>query len=167
MSTTTYGQGQIQRVNDRYQAKLTRLVDHGPQTVWAMLTQPDKLPLWLAPGTIELRPGGRVRIDFPESGSSIDSQVTAIDAPWLIEYDWGSPGEPQRRLRWTLEPVDGQIQLSLTLSLPGDDDIAKSCAGWDAHLEMLLAAMEGVPVSFPFTCFQNARQIYRERAVVA
>jgi hypothetical protein len=51
----------------------------------------------------------------------------------------------------------------LTLRIPDNEDIARTCAGWDAHLEMLAAAMEGVPIKFPFERFKAAREAYRAR----
>jgi hypothetical protein len=49
----------------------------------------------------------------------------------------------------------------LTLRIPEDEDIARSCAGWEAHLMMLLAAIEGVPIKFPFERFQATREAYK------
>ena len=53
----------------------------------------------------------------------------------------------------------------LTLRIPDGEDIARSCAGWEAHLQMLLAAIEGVPIKFPFDRFKATRESYK--AVVA
>jgi hypothetical protein len=50
--------------------------------------------------------------------------------------------------------------LILELRTPDDEDIARSCAGWEAHLMMLLAAIEGVPIKFPFERFQATRADY-------
>ncbi|WP_281059049.1 hypothetical protein [Mesorhizobium sp. M2C.T.Ca.TU.002.02.1.1] len=43
-----------------------------------MLTEPPQFVRWLAPGSIELRKGGRVHIDFGDSGVVIDSTVLAL-----------------------------------------------------------------------------------------
>jgi hypothetical protein len=40
------------------------------------------------------------------------------------------------------------------------DDPARALAGWDAHLEMLAAALEGVPIKFPFQHFQAVRAVH-------
>ena len=32
-------------------------------------------------------------------------------------------------------------RLTLTLRLPAEEDMARSCAGWATHLEMLIAAL--------------------------
>ena len=64
-----------------------------------------------------------------------------------------------------LGATEGGIQLVLTLRLPSGEDIAKACAGFDAHLEMLAAALEGVPIRFPVDFFLTlARLISNYRA---
>lgn len=52
--------------------------------------------------------------------------------------------------------------LTLILSLPAAEDAARSCAGWEAHLEMLEAALEGVPIKFPFERFKASRETYNQ-----
>ena len=55
----------------------------------------------------------------------------------------------------------------LTLTLPASEDVARSCAGWEAHLEMLAAALEGVPIKFPFESFKAAREAYKAQLGLA
>lgn len=153
--------GSIERKADAFEVYLERAIEHPPESVWRMLTEPDALPRWLAPGSLELFPGGAVHIDFPESGATIDSRIRALDPPRLLEYSWSSGDEPERPLRWQLVSTGDGTRLALTLRLPGDEDAAKSAAGWDAHLEMLLAALEGVPIRFPVDHFLEARARYR------
>lgn len=154
--------GTIRRLDDAYEAQLVRHLTHDQLAVWTMLTHPGKLVEWLAPGTIELRMGGAARLDFVDSGTVIDSAVSAVEAPRLIEYSWSSPGEPLRPVRFETETAKGGTRLTLTLRVPAGEDIARSCAGWEAHLEMLLAALEGVPIKFPFERFKATRARYGE-----
>jgi uncharacterized protein YndB with AHSA1/START domain len=155
--------GTIRRLDGQYEARLERVLEHDQARVWAMLTESAHLADWLAPGTIELRMGGAARLNFVDSGTVIDSIVTAIDPPRLIEYSWSGPGEPLRPVRWETEPVGGGTRLSLTMRMPDDEDVARNCAGWEAHLLMLIAAIEGVPIKFPFQRFQETRAAYRDR----
>lgn len=131
-------------------------------SVWAALTAPELLPQWLAPGRIELRLDGSVRLDFADSGIVIDSTVTALEPRRLLEYSWSGPGEPLRPVRWELRPRGDEADLKLTLSLPPEDDAGRSAAGWAAHLEMLACALAGVPIKFPFEAFKATREAYRE-----
>lgn len=152
--------GRIQRTENGLEGRLERQLDHPPAAVWELLTQPGGIGKWLAPGTIELRKGGRVHIDFGDSGVVIDSEVLEFEAERLLAYSWSSGDEPARPLRWELSPTEGGTKLVLTVQLPAGEDIAKACAGYDAHLEMLAAALEGVPIKFPFALYQKARQGY-------
>jgi uncharacterized protein YndB with AHSA1/START domain len=153
--------GTIRRADGTFEARLERVLTHDQATVWAMLTEPEELPKWLAPGEIELRAGGRAKLDFADSGTVIDSSVTAIEAPCLLEYSWSGPGEPERPVRWETAADGTGTRLVLTLRLPESEDVARACAGWEAHLQMLLAALEGVPIKFPFERFKETREGYK------
>lgn len=156
--------GLITRHSSTVEVTLIRHLDHSAGTVWALLTDSARLPEWLAPGEIELRVGGRARLDFVDSGTVIDSTVTAYEPEALLEYSWSGPGEPRRPVRWSLDIEGPQAcRLTLTLTTPSDEDVGRGAAGWEAHLEMLAAALEGVPIKFPFERFKAARDAYRAR----
>jgi uncharacterized protein YndB with AHSA1/START domain len=163
MTTGNEELGTLRRVDGRLEGRLERFIEHEPQAVWRMLTEPAKLAEWLAPGTIELRFGGAAKLNFTDSGTVIDSTVTALDPPRLLEYSWSSPGEPARPVRWQTEAVEGGTRLTLIVAVPQNEDIARACAGWEAHLMMLLAAIEGVPMKFPFERFKMTREAYKAR----
>ena len=162
MTDTNEALGALSRVDGLLRARLERFIEHDQQAVWAMLTVPERLAEWLAPGTIELRLGGAAKLNFADSGTVIDSTVSAIDAPHLIEYSWSSSGEPERPVRWETQAANGGTRLILTVSVPQNEDIARACAGWEAHLMMFLAAIEGVPIKFPFERFKSTREAYKE-----
>ncbi|WP_374574497.1 SRPBCC family protein [Phenylobacterium sp.] len=143
------------------EGRLTRVFDHSPAKVWTALTDPARIVEWLAPGEIADRVGGPAKLNFVDSGIVIDSQVTAYETPRLLEYSWSGPGEPLRPLRWEVEPEGDGSRLTLTLRVPEGEDAARSCAGWEAHLEMLAAALEGVPIKFPFERFKTTREAYK------
>jgi uncharacterized protein YndB with AHSA1/START domain len=126
-----------------------------------MLTDPAKLPEWLAPGHIEPRVGGAARLDFAESGTVIDSQVSAYEEGARVEYSWSAPGEPERPVRWDVTPERTGTRLDLTLTIPAGEDPGRACAGWEAHLEMLRSALQGTPIKFPLETFKAAREAYR------
>jgi hypothetical protein len=65
-------------------------------------------------------------------------------------------------LRWETEAIENGTRLALTLRSPADEDIARFCAGWEAHLMMLMAAIEGIPIKFPFDRFTSTREAYRQ-----
>lgn len=149
------------RQGEAIQAQLRLILDNHVEEVWAALTEAARLPQWLAPGHIDLVPGGAVRLDFADSGIVIDSAVTAIEPQRLLEYSWSGPGEPARPVRWALEPIGPTTDLTLTLTVPAAEDAGRAAAGWAAHLDMLAAALAGVPIKFPFELFKAARDAYR------
>lgn len=161
MSDEEFQPGTIRRLEGGYEGRLEHRYAHEPAAVWAMLTEPQHLAKWLAPGTIELRQGGAVRIDFADSGIVIDSVVTAFEPLRVLEYSWSSGAQPQRPMRWELSGESGGTRLQLTVRLPGDEDAAKACAGFEGHLAMLAAALEDVPVRFPLDLYLAARKHYQ------
>lgn len=161
MSDDDFKPGTIRRLGPGFEGRLERRYDQGLAAVWAMLTEPARLAQWLAPGTIELQQGGAVRIDFADSGIVIDSTVTALELQRVLEYSWSSGAQPARPIRWELTEDAGGTRLTLTVRLPGDEDAAKACAGFDGHLDMLAAALEGVPVRFPLDLYLRARKHYQ------
>jgi uncharacterized protein YndB with AHSA1/START domain len=131
--------------------------------VWAALTEPARMVDWLAPGEIDPRPGGAVRLKFVDSGIVIDSTVSEVTTWKVLEYSWSRPGEPMRPIRFEMEPVGAAVGLKLTVGVPEAEDAGRAAAGWAAHLEMLAAALAGAPIRFPFEIFKAARDEYRLR----
>lgn len=154
--------GTLSRANGRITVHLQRRIDHTADRVWEMLTDSVYLGNWLAPGEIEQREGGTVKIDFGKSGTPIDCKVRSIRPGRLLEYSWSAAGEPERPIRWELTRRGQCTLLELTLDLPDDERVAVSCAGWDAHLEMLMAALEGINIHFPADRFRQARAVFSE-----
>ena len=159
--------GDIEIIGDEAEIRLVRTFDRPPQMVWGALTRPSRLVEWLAPGTVTQALGGAVKLDFVDSGIVIDSRVTAFVPGRLLEYSWSGPGEPLRPVRWEIEAASCGARLTLTVTLPACEDLARSCAGWEAHLEMLAAALEGVPIKFPFERFKASREAYKAMMGVA
>jgi uncharacterized protein YndB with AHSA1/START domain len=149
------------RIGDQIQIVMERSFEQAPSRLWSWLTGLAELPLWLAPGEIDPRPGGVARLDFGASGVVVDSLVTAVEPGRLLEYAWSGPNEPPRPLRWELFRLGRGCRLRLTLRQPAAEDAARAAAGFEAHLEMLAAALEGVPIKFPFEAFKAARDAYR------
>lgn len=156
--------GKIIKTANALQGELTRTFAVDQQTLWALLTTPERMAQWLTHGNIELKRGGSVKLNFVESGTVIDSSVSAIDAPRLLEFSWSSPGQPVRPVRWETASVPGGSRLTLTVCVPHSENIATTCAGWEAHLQMLQAAIDGAPIKFPFETFKTTRDSYRALA---
>jgi len=154
------------RTSETTTSELVLTLDTNWREVWAALTEPARLPQWLAPGHIELCLGGAAKLDFADSGGVVDSKVTAFHPGRLLEFSWSFPGEPLRPLRWVLEPIGPTTRLVLWLTVPANEDAARATAGWAAHLQMLAAYLAGAPTRFPFELFRTARDAYRDQLAV-
>lgn len=161
MSDAEFLTAKLSTLGDTSAARIEVTLDCSAADLWSFLTQPDRLPQWLAPGRIELEQGGAARLDFQDSGIAIDSRVTQCKAPFALAYSWSGPGEPNRPVRWRLTPVEEGTHLTLDLEIPAQEDIARAAAGWAAHLEMLAAAIAGAPMKFPFPTFKAARETFK------
>ena len=153
--------GKLTRTQGRIVAVIERAFEAPPARLWDALTDPAILCQWLAPGHIAPYVGGEAKLSFEDSGIAIDSTVTAYAWGELLEYSWSGKGEPLRPLRWEIERTLHGTNLRLTLSVPDSEDAARAAAGFEAHLDMLAAALEGVPIKFPFARFKSMRDTYR------
>ena len=153
----------FERGDGRVVARFGMTLENYIDEVWTALTDPARMVDWLAPGQIEPRLGGVVKLNFVDSGIVIDSTISDFEPMRVLEYSWSSPGEPSRPIRFELEPVGAFAGLVMTLSVPADEDAGRAAAGWAAHLEMLAAALAGAPIKFPFEIFKAARDDYRAR----
>lgn len=153
----------FERQGGRVAARFGMTLENHVDEVWDALTVPARIVDWLAPGGIEPQLGGAVKLNFVDSGIVIDSTISAFEPMRVLEYSWSGPGEPERPIRFELEPVGSLTGLVMTLSVPAEEDAGRSAAGWAAHLEMLAAALAGAPIKFPFEIFKAARDEYRAR----
>jgi uncharacterized protein YndB with AHSA1/START domain len=153
----------LKRTRGYVEARLALLSWRRRDAVWRALTEAAWLAKWLAPGTVEPWLGGAVRFDLEAGGASIDSQVSEFEDGRLLGFSWSGKGEPARPVCWRLEPAGVGTRLTLTVLTPLREDAAKACAGWQAHLDMLEAALEGAPIPFPLERFQAARAAYAPR----
>jgi uncharacterized protein YndB with AHSA1/START domain len=124
--------------------RFERLLPHPPDDVWAALTEPEQLAVWLAPAEVEPGAGGSLRLDFGEGGVGT-CRVTVWDPPRSLAYDWHFTGESPTQVTWLLEPAgDGsatRLVLEHTLLEAG---VAPGYgAGWHAHLDQLAGQLDG------------------------
>jgi uncharacterized protein YndB with AHSA1/START domain len=121
----------------RHQVRFVRRLNHPIDRVWAAITEPDQLEAWLARAEVEPQAGGRVRLEWLNTGDDeviARGTVTAIDPPRLLELDTDAQGA----LRWELTP-DGEathLALTVVLAMP-DEHVTMNIAGWHVHLDFL------------------------------
>jgi uncharacterized protein YndB with AHSA1/START domain len=127
----------------------------GPaERLWSWLTESEKRGLWLAPGSMEPRVGGRVELHFrhadlshekeypPQFGEMSDGHtilgtVTLWDPPRRLGYTWGEETY-DTEVEFELVPQGEEVLLVVThRRLRSRPALFSVAAGWDAHLGIL------------------------------
>ena len=160
--------GTVHDVGGQYVLRFERHLKHPVEKVWAALTEPERRGEWLAPGPIELRPGGQVELtiaDAPTSraGTGLNGIVRTADPARRLECIWTTEAGTEEPVRWELFPEADGTRLVLThtvrrpISLGFGLDVqnsvmesrlAGSLAGWHGHLDRLPLLLDGQPVVY-------------------
>ena len=147
----------------------------GPiERVWSYLTDSDLRRQWLASGTMTLQPGASFELVWRNDelsssaaerpdGFSAESRATCqfveVEPPRRMRYLWPGVGE----VSIELEAVEGEVLLTLThRQLVGDRLILNVCAGWHAHLVLLVAHLEGTRPPSLWSTWKRLRKDYEE-----
>ena len=145
----------------------------GPiERVWSYLADGDLRRQWLASGTMDLQPGASFELvwrndDLSDSsderpeGFSAESRATCrfieVVPPHRMRYLWPGVGE----VSFELETEGREVLLTLThRQLSGERLILNVCAGWHAHLAVLVARMEGTPPPSLWRTWKRLRAEY-------
>tara|TARA_R110002110_G_scaffold67359_1_gene183761 strand:- start:1120 stop:1644 length:525 start_codon:yes stop_codon:yes gene_type:complete len=155
--------GELSHSDGYVTALMEREIEVPVETVWQMLATEENRVKWLAPGSIDLKVGGRAILDFKDSYVLVNSEVTACEPNRVLEFSWSSPDEPLRPIRFELETTTSGSKILLSVSIPDEEVVARSCAGWEAHLTMLQAAAAGVSVKFPIERFKLCREDFDQQ----
>lgn len=118
-------------------------------TVWAYLTEPDRLGEWFHKPERRLEAGARLEMFGRESGDLlIWGEVRAARQPEYLEYTFTVKpmGDVVSVVKWTLEQVAGGTRLSLEHEgLPQAAEafglILSLDKGWDEHLHEMRTAI--------------------------
>jgi uncharacterized protein YndB with AHSA1/START domain len=135
---------------------LERVLPGTVEQVWRYLTEPSHLKLWLAGGTVDLRVGGKLKLDFDliecpgreTVHGLLEGTITALDPPRLLTYTWGESGsrrngDPDSVVSFALKPEGGETRLTLTHTRIQKKDLTGIGAGWHVHLDVLVDRLNG------------------------
>ncbi len=138
--------GVVERSGEGIVLRFERAYPHPIERVWAALTEPPQLAQWLSSDGVVFEPhvGGRVLLPTG-GGVDITSVVGVCDPPHQLAYEWDSVEWEGGRVTWTLHPANDGTDLVFTHVHPdkGDDQLAKSLAGWHTLHDMLGAHLAG------------------------
>ena len=148
----------------------------GPiERVWSYLSDGDLRRQWLASGTMSLQPGASFELVWRNDelsssaaerpdGFTAESRATCqfveVEPPRRMRYIWPGVGE----VSIELEAVDDEVMLTLThRHLMGERLVLNVCAGWHAHLELLVAHLEGKKPPPLWSTWKRLRKDYEEQ----
>jgi len=83
--------GTVDIVGDQQLLRFERRLAHPVERVWAAITEPAELEKWLARASVQLVPGGTIRLQWLNTDTEgnhavMTAFVTEIDPPYLLEY---------------------------------------------------------------------------------
>lgn len=70
--------GELSHRDGYVTAVMERETESSVQDIWGMLAKESNRVKWLAPGTLELKKGGRAQLYFKDSYVVVDSEVTSF-----------------------------------------------------------------------------------------
>ena len=154
---------------DGHTLRMQRRLPGPIERVWSYLTESDLRRQWLASGTMPMEPGAEFELvwrndelsgspDERPEGFSAESRATCqfveVEPPRRMRYTWPGVGE----VEIALEPQGDDVLLTLThRQLAGEKLILNVCAGWHAHLALLVARVEGTPAPSLWATWKRLR----------
>jgi uncharacterized protein YndB with AHSA1/START domain len=152
----------------------------GPiERVWSYLTESEKRGTWLATGEMELRPGGKMELNFHHADLSAEKDppakfqkmkdgvkttgsIVRVERPRLLVFLWdGDTG--QTEVMFELSPQGKDVLLVLTHRRLDRPTMLSVLPGWHAHLGVLEDRLrEAEPRPF-WTSFTRLEKEYAVR----
>jgi uncharacterized protein YndB with AHSA1/START domain len=123
------------------------------ETVWELLTDPDKAPSWWGRNaTFDLREGGKFRMEV-SSGSIASGAFTEIEPPRRLAFTFGweeggagpalVPAGSSTVLIELVPTGTGTLLRLVHWGLPGSEAVTSHGEGWDHYLGRLAVAATG------------------------
>jgi uncharacterized protein YndB with AHSA1/START domain len=131
----------VRKGGEIWKLVLVKDLRHPPEKVWRAITEPAHLREW-APfdASGDLGKVGTVDVTWAGAPAAIETRVTHVDAPKLLEYEMGG-----KTMRWELEARDGGTHLTLW-AIIDRPFIAMGAAGWHIAFDVLQRLLDGMPM---------------------
>jgi uncharacterized protein YndB with AHSA1/START domain len=148
-----------------FRIRFERVLAHTPERVWAWITDPEKLVLWLPGCTIDPRVGGAVGFDFGDEGAAtgVVSEAVPPGSPeekGVLVHTWCWEGVPDSVVRWTLEAVPEGTRLTLVHGELLPEPAADFATGWHVMLDALALAVGGKPADDAWNAVGEVAELY-------
>jgi uncharacterized protein YndB with AHSA1/START domain len=139
--------------------RLERLLPGPVERVWAYITESEKRAKWICGGELELRVGGKVRLEFDSNSLSSDKSpppkyqghakhasrgvVTRLEPMRLLAHTWTwESGDTE--VTYELTPRGKDVLLTIVHSRVDRGATASVMSGWDVHTGVLADVLNGV-----------------------
>jgi uncharacterized protein YndB with AHSA1/START domain len=116
------------------------------ESVWAALTEPDRLARWIGIYEGERRPGGSGTFAMTqEEGEHAGSptRIVECDPPRRLVVEWVQEGSENWRVDVDLWAQDGRTVLRFIQFFPAGADVTDMALGWHWYLDKLGAEIDG------------------------
>jgi uncharacterized protein YndB with AHSA1/START domain len=164
----------------RGEVRLTRLLPGPIERIWDYLTVPEKRARWFCGGVTEQHPGGKVVFamhhaklapnetppdqfkHIQDPGVTFEGRVLRCEPPRLLVYTFGGDDS---EVTFQLTPQGKQVLLVLTHRAKGEDlpELPNYGAGWHAHINLLVAQLEGTTPGPFWATHARLRTDYEQR----
>jgi uncharacterized protein YndB with AHSA1/START domain len=138
--------------------RLERLLPGPVERVWAYITESDKRAKWFCAGALDLRLGGKVRLEFdnnsltrekipPEKYKDVqnkkfDGVITRLEPMRLLAHTWTwDSGDTE--VTYELTPRGKDVLLVIVHSRVPQQAGTSVMSGWDVHTGILADVLEG------------------------
>jgi uncharacterized protein YndB with AHSA1/START domain len=125
--------------------RFERILDHSVERVWAALTEPDQLSVWLGQATVEGGAGGTIILQM--TGATNGGKILQWKENMLLEYEWYKDSI----VRWELlkEGV-GRCRLIFTTLQVVSSQVEGAAIGWHFHMDALGIMLDGGTVPYKY-----------------
>jgi len=132
--------------------RLERLLPGPIERVWAFLTESDKRARWLGAGQMELKPGGKVELQFDHNKISHEptpakyrdmptgfiGKVSRCEPPRLLAFSWMESHGSHSEVTFELAERADKVLLTIThRKLEDRNALLSVSGGWDVHVGIL------------------------------
>lgn len=138
--------------------KLERVLPGPIERVWSYITESEKRAKWLAAGPMDLRVGGKVRLEFDNEKlpndeipdavrqrgkGTFEGVIPRLEPPRLLAHTWEFKGS-DTEVSYELTPRGKDVVLVIVHRNLGRDLRAGVMGGWDTHTGILSDILNGV-----------------------
>lgn len=138
--------GEMQQIEDGYEATFERVLDQPPEKVWKALTDPEEIETWFVRTELEPRVGGRYVEHHEHVGMSMEGEVTRWDPPHAFGHTWWADpdgGYQEASILWEITAEGSGSRLVMTHRFKDIEGADGIMAGWHICIDVLEAVLDG------------------------